>query len=420
MNEVVITGIGIVTPMGIGKEKFWENDFSGKSFITENTEMEENDLKSNVSCKLANFDVQDYLYGHDLTELKDEARFSQFGFIAGNEAIIDSNILLDKHLNKSKVGVIFSSAIGGTPEIQDVYEKLTDKGKHSLRYQSIGEKFYNDGMFNYPATLISHKFNFSNICASLSTGCTAGMDAMGAGRAIIQNGEANIILAGANEAPLSLLTYSTLDSIGALSKWKGDPSAASRPFDKKRKGFVISEGSCVLVLEEKRHAVDRGAHIYAEITSYASHNNAQHMTDLKDSETLEKTISDSLKEAKLVPSDIDYINAHGSSTRQNDQCESDAIRSIFGKSATSIPVNSTKSMMGHPLSAASLIAMTSVLGVIKYSEIPKNINLEYPDEDCNLNLPVKNIKQNVENAMVMASGFGGIHSVCTLKKFGAC
>ncbi|MFD1465667.1 beta-ketoacyl-[acyl-carrier-protein] synthase family protein [Lapidilactobacillus mulanensis] len=415
MKEVVVTGIGIITPMGIGKEQFWQNDFAGKSYVKYNKEMKELGLKSHVSCQIENFLVSDFLSGEDLACVKSQARFTQFALIAANEAVEDSKII-ESGINGENVGTVLSSAIGGTPEIQKVYESISGDGLKDIEYKPVGDQFYNHGMFNYPATVIAHKFGFTNVCMSLSTGCTAGLDAVGEATSLIKNGDAKIILAGAAEAPLSSLTYSTLDAIGALSQWSGAPDAASRPFDKKRKGFVISEGACILVLEEKEHALLRKAHIYAEIESYASHNNAHHMTDLKNSDALEKTLEDVLETARLDQNDINYINAHGSSTMQNDLCESIAIKNVFNKSYKTIPVSSTKSMMGHPLASASLIALTSVLGAIKYSKIPGNINLDYPDLDCDINLPKQPLNRTINHALIMASGFGGIHSACIVKK----
>ncbi|CAI2672091.1 Actinorhodin polyketide putative beta-ketoacyl synthase 1 (plasmid) [Apilactobacillus kunkeei] len=414
-DNIVITGIGIISPLGDSKEKFWKNEFSGESRFYKSNLMEKNGLKSRFISKIYEFEPDNYLDNDDLSRVKQSSRYSQLALIAANEAIRDSKIM-EEEIDLNKVGTIFSSAIGGTPEIQKTYETLTDGGINELRYKNVGVEFYNSGMFNYPATVISSKYNFQGPCFSLSTGCTAGMDAMGEGMQLIQDGELDVAIVGASEAPLSSLTYSTLDSIGALSKWTGDPSGASRPFDRDRCGFVISESSAFLVIEKESHAYKRGANIYCKIKSFSSHNNSLHMTDLKDSNALQHTIKECLIRGNLSINDIDYINAHGSSTQQNDLCESNAIKKIFTDNFHRIPVSSTKSMMGHPLSSASLVAIVSTIGSMKYGTIPPNINLDNVDVNCNLNLPVKKIKMSINNSLIMASGFGGIHSSCILSK----
>lgn len=326
MENIVITGIGIVSPLGIGKEEFWENDLSGKSKISICEDMVNNHMSSRTSSKINDDKLEKYLDSLDEELLSNQSRFAKIAYIAAQEAISDSQ--LDNYYNKNKIGVIGSSAIGGTPEIQKTYEYLTNNGKDELIYKDVGEEFYNHGMFNYPATVISKHYNFTGISTSLSTGCTAGMDALITGLQLLNQNELDAVVVGSAESPLCTLTYSTLNAIGALSTWTGDPRESSRPFDQKRCGFVISEASAYLVLERETLAKKRNAKIYGKIKGVASLCNAEHMTDLKNPTVLSEVIRQTLAKSTLTPEQIDYINAHGSSTLQNDKCESEAINNI--------------------------------------------------------------------------------------------
>lgn len=414
MENIVITGIGIVSPLGIGKEEFWENDLSGKSKISICEDMVNNHMSSRTSSKINDDKLEKYLDSLDEELLSNQSRFAKIAYIAAQEAISDSQ--LDNYYNKNKIGVIGSSAIGGTPEIQKTYEYLTNNGKDELIYKDVGEEFYNHGMFNYPATVISKHYNFTGISTSLSTGCTAGMDALITGLQLLNQNELDAVVVGSAESPLCTLTYSTLNAIGALSTWTGDPRESSRPFDQKRCGFVISEASAYLVLERETLAKKRNAKIYGKIKGVASLCNAEHMTDLKNPTVLSEVIRQTLAKSTLTPEQIDYINAHGSSTLQNDKCESEAINSIFNDLTALIPVSSTKSMMGHPLASASLVALISTLGAMKHSIVPPNVNYHFEDPDCSLNIVQKPYPKEINNALVMASGFGGIHSACIVGK----
>lgn len=413
MNEVVITGIGVISPAGINKEEFWNNTEKGISFVDSDSGMKEIDISSKVNSKInKNIDT----LTEDFEDINDESRFAKLAVYASEQAINDSKIS-ELNTKREDIGVISCSAIGGTPTIQQIYETLTNKGKEKLTYKSTGKSFYNAGMFNFPGSYIASKHKMKNVCYALSTGCTAGLDVIGEGYNLIKEGTAKVILAGGSEAPLSSLTYSTLDVINALSKWKDDPTKASRPFDLKRAGFVIGESSVFFIMEELKHAMDRGAHIYCKVDSFASYNNAYHMTDLKESLYLEKAISKAIRQSNKDPWEFGYINAHGSSTKQNDKCETDAIKASFGKYAKSIPISSSKSMIGHPLSVAGLVGTLASIGVFHSGVIPPNINYEYPDPECDLFYLQKSKRKNVDTILTSASGFGGIHSACVLSKY---
>ena len=419
MNKrVVITGIGVVSANGQDKETFWQNLFSGKSYVDYDKHMDQLGAKSKVNCKIKDFDWKKLsrIYGYD--GLDDEARFIKLSLIAGAKAFEDSR-LDTTYYDPKECGIIFASAIGGTPTFESVYKELFNKETGLLMYKPIGEYFYNAGMLNYPANILGEKYNFKNVCTAISTGCTGGIDALGMAFDLIKGGEAKIIMANASEAPLADITYATLDSIGALCTADGDYNTRSRPFDLSRSGFVIGEGAGAVVLEELEHALKRNAPIYGEILAYTTKNNAMHMTDLTgDGEAMVCAIEEALIQAGIVRTEIGYINAHGSSTKQNDLYETSVFKRIFGKYAYEININSTKSMLGHSLASASMMGVISVLGTFKYGKVHPTANLKVNDPECDLNYTPNVLqKRTVNKAMLTASGFGGIHSVGIFSKY---
>lgn len=366
MRQVVVTGIGIIAPNGFDKETYWNNCNQGISFVTSDDEMKALKFKSHVLARIKNFNLTDHIKIEDYPGIEDLDPFVQFAISAAEQAIEDSqlNTFMDS-LNKERTGIIFSSAIGGTPTVVKIFEQLTSAGGHDVNYETIGPRFYNSGMFNYPGTEIARKYGFSGITTSVTTGCSAGLDTLGICFDVIRANEADVMLAGASEAPLTALTYATLDVINSLATYCDEPAAASRPFDAKRSGFVISEGAVVLILEELQHALARQAPIYAVIKSFDSGGNAFHMTDLPaDGLAMAAVIKKALQKSGLSLQSVEYINAHGSSTPQNDVFETAAYKQVFGAHAKNIPISSVKSMVGHSLASASLMGTVSVIGAI--------------------------------------------------------
>jgi 3-oxoacyl-(acyl-carrier-protein) synthase/pimeloyl-ACP methyl ester carboxylesterase len=417
MRRVVVTGVGIVAPSGVGHRNFWRTNMAGRSYLRHEPFMAEIGMKSHVVSDLAGFDVARYHRPADAAALGALSRFVQFGATAGIMAARDGG-LVGAAIDRDRAGVVSSSAIGGTPEFQAAYEDLSDAGTVPVRAFPDGSRFYDSVFLNYTPSWLARTLDLRGPCTSLTTGCTAGIDALGLGFELVRHGDADVVLSGAAEAPLSGIAYATLDIIGSLAVGDFDPARASRPFDATRGGFVLGEGAAAVVLEEYEHARARGARIYAEVLGFASGNNAFHMTDLApDGAAMAHVLQRVLAEAAVAPTEIDYVNAHGSSTPQNDLFETRALKTVLGEHAYRVPISSTKSMIGHSLSAASLTATVALLGAMRYGVVPPTANYEFPDPDLDLDyVPNEARPHDVGTGVVMASGFGGIHSSAVLRR----
>jgi 3-oxoacyl-(acyl-carrier-protein) synthase len=415
-RKVVVTGIGVISPAGLNAEEFWTNSLSGNSFTSAFSEYGEIDLLSRVQGKVNNFNFEHYGIGR--LESERMGRTTLFALSATRQALADSGLTLEKE-DRDRIGVCISSAIADTPCMAKEFEKVKDMiDGNSLIGDEIDDHIFSKAMFNCMATEISARYGLHGISFNMSTGCTGGIDAVGYSFDIIKNGESDVMICGAAETPLSAISFSTFDQISATSRKNDEPEKASSPFDGSRDGFVLAEGCGILILEEYERAVKRGAGIYAEIGGYRSCNNAWHMTDLpEDGAPIINIMNGVIEDSGLNPHDIDYINAHGSSTKQNDVFESNAYKAVFGDRAYRIPVSSAKSMVGHPLSAASAVEMVQCCLILKYNKIPPTINYHDPDPQCDLDY-VPNVfrEKNVSAILKDASGFSGLHSVMVLKK----
>lgn len=416
MRRVVVTGIGVVSPCGVGKELFWKQLESGRSLSRFDEEMASMEINSKVLCRLDDFDIYHYCEPGEFPNLYEEDRFIQFGVVAGKQAFEDAG-LANGGFPAEETGIVLSATIGGTSTMTRVFEQLSNRGQEPIAYQAVGAKFYNSSIFNYPATLLAQRYGIEGPITSLSTACAAGLDALGLSFEMIQRGEARVMLTGASEAPLVPLIYALLDIIKALSTIDDPPEKACRPFDAKRTGFVIAEGAVVVVLEDEEHALARGAHIYGEVVSFYSENSAYHMIDLRpEGEDMAHVIRRVI--SSVGPESIDYINAHGTSTVQNDLFETNAFKSVFGSQAYHIPITSTKSIIGHSLSSGPMMGVLTALGAITRSVIPPTANYEERDPACDLDYVPNIARQQVVNtALVTASGFGGIHSAAVFRKY---
>ncbi|MCD8029499.1 MAG: beta-ketoacyl-[acyl-carrier-protein] synthase family protein [Bacteroides sp.] len=313
-------------------------------------------------------------------------------------------------IDKSQAGVCISSAISNMAYCEDVFF-----GEETTESQNI----YKKGLYTHITCEIADEFDFQGENLIMSTGCTGGIDAIGYAYEAIKYGDQHLMICGAVETPVSKVTIGSFEAIGALTKTMDKESAreASRPFDKTRNGFVLAEGCAVLILEEYENAICRGAHIYAEIKAYNSCNNAYHMTDLPNNGVaLGELLIQTMKEAEVQPSDIDYLNAHSSSTPQNDLFEAAAYHIAFKEHVKSLPVSSTKSMTGHPLGASSAIEIVHTVLAMKNNTIPPTANYKVKDEECDINIISTPTEQTIDTTISNANGFSGLHGVLILSK----
>ncbi len=400
-RRVVITGMSVYTPIGMELETFWKNSLKGVVGYDayEDDEICEGEKKILGLLPRKKFD------------LENEDEMGRPAYLALNSAIEAVNMAnLDLNcVDRQKVGVCIANAISNTPFCEKVYRHPEET------YSNIYEK----GMFSFISYEISKYFDIKGSSMVISTGCTGGIDAIGYAYENIREGVHDIMICGGVETPIANMTIRSFEAIGALAKgFEKAPQSASRPFDIGRNGFVLSEGCAMLVLEDFDIAVKRGATIYGEILSYESCNNAYHMTDLlNDGSDLAHIIMKALQEAKIEASMIDYINAHGSSTWQNDIFETEAYKKAFGEYAYRIPISSTKSVTGHPLAAASAIETVHTVLALQNNIVPPTINIKETDEKTDLNY-VSNtpLKKNIRYALTNANGFSGLHSVLVLTK----
>jgi len=414
-RRVVVTGVGVVSPNGIGKEKCWNSMINGVSAIEKVTEFDVSLFNSKIAAQVRDFDAIE----QGLT--KEEAirmdRYVQFAMVSAKEAIEDSGLDL-KTIDKTRIGVSLANAICGTKYMEEEFALVTDSGKNPIDPSIVRPDLYDASMFNTPSSEITAKYGLKGVCNTISTGCTAGTDSVGFSYEAIQDGEVDIMVTGASEAPLTPITFGAFDTVNVLSPLNDEPHKASRPFDSKRKGFVASEGAGLLVVEELEHAQKRGARIYCEIVGYGTTCNAFHMTDLPpEGEAKADCIKLSLEDAQIEPEKIDYINAHGSSTRQNDVFETNAYKMVFGDYAYKIPISSLKSMIGHPLAGANGIELVIGALIFERNILPPTINQENPDPQCDLDyIPNKSREKKVDYMLKTSSGFSGIHSSMVLKR----
>ncbi len=417
MNKrVVVTGLGVISPLGIGKEDFWDGVISGKSAVREITDFDTTGFKTKIAAEVKDFDPLDF--GLTKEEANRMDRYVQFALFGAKMAISDAKLEFN-NLDRNRIGVCLANAICGTKYMEEEFLRVTNRGKEAIDPSKVRPDLYDASMFNTPSTEISACFGLKGVSNTLSTGCTAGTDAFGFAYECIQDGDVDIMLAGASEAPITPITFASFDVINALSTRNDDPERASRPFDKERDGFIVSEACGILIVEELQHALARGAHIYCEIAGFGTSCNAFHMTDLPpDGNALLYSIRSAMEEGRLSPGDIDYICAHGSSTPQNDVFETNAYKSFFGEKAYSIPLSSIKSMMGHPLAAANSVELVACAQIFEKNVLPPTINYEVPDPACDLDyVPNVSRKAKVDTILKTSSGFSGIHSSTVIQRW---
>ncbi len=415
-RRVVITGVGIVSPNGIGNNACWESMINGVSAVRRVTEFDVSLFNTKIAAQVRDFDP--VALGLTWDESVRMDRYVQFAVVAARMALEDSHMDLSK-INKERMGVSLANAICGTKYMEEEFALVTDSGKNPIDPSIVRPDLYDAAMFNTPSSEITAKYGLQGICNTISTGCTAGTDSVGFSYEAIQDGDADIMITGASEAPITPITFGAFDTVNVLSVHNDEPEKASRPFDARRNGFVISEGAGLLVVEELEHALKRKARIYCEITGFGTTCNAYHMTDLpKEGDAMSDCIQIAMTDAGINPEDIDYINAHGSSTRQNDAFETSAYKMALGEYAYKVPISSLKSMIGHPLAGANGIEIAMGALIFERNVLPPTINQEEKDPACDLDyIPNKSREKEVNCMLKTSSGFSGIHSSMVLKRF---
>lgn len=415
-RKVVITGLGIIAPSGIGLDDFWRNISNGVSTVKKVTNFDVSMFNSKVAAQVEDFDP--YKYGLTKEMVNRMDRYVQFALAATKMAVADSGLNL-KQEDRKRLGVVLANAICGTKYMEEEFLRVTNNGKDPINPGLVRRDLYDASMFNTPSSEISSLLKLNGACLTVSTGCTAGTDSVGFAYEMIQDARQDIIITGASEAPLTPITFGAFDVVNVLSAYNDDPAKASRPFDAKRQGFVVSEGCGILVLEELEHARKRNAKIYAEVLGYGTCNNAFHMTDLPvDGDAMAKCIDLTLEDAGIRPEKIGYINAHGSSTRQNDTFETNAYKKVFQEFAYKVPISSLKSMFGHPLAAANAVELVACALIFQNNFLPPTINQEFSDPNCDLDyIPNKGRQEKVDYILKTSSGFSGIHSSMILRRW---
>nr|UYD71623.1 KS beta [Streptomyces sp.] len=345
-------------------------------------------------------------------------RAAQFAVVTAREALADSQLAV-ADFDPHRTGVTIGSAVGATTGLDDEYRVVSDDGRLDL----VDHTYAPRHLYNYfvPSSFsaeVAWAVGAEGPATVISTGCTSGIDSVGHAVELIREGTADVMIAGATDAPISPITLACFDAIKATTARNDDPEHASRPFDGTRNGFVLGEGSAVFVLEELESAQRRGAHIYAEIAGYASRCNAFHMTGLRpDGREMAEAIRVAMTEARMNPEDIDYINAHGSGTKQNDRHETAAFKLSLGEHAYRTPVSSIKSMVGHSLGAIGSIEIAASVLAMEHNVVPPTANLRTPDPECDLDyVPLTAREQRTDTVLTVGSGFGGFQSAMVLAR----
>ncbi|MFF0424727.1 beta-ketoacyl-[acyl-carrier-protein] synthase family protein [Streptomyces sp. NPDC004520] len=412
-RRVAVTGIGVVAPGGAGTAAFWDLLTQGRTATRGITLFDPAGLRSRIAAEC---DFDPYAHGLPPDLVQHADRYVQFAAVAADEAVRDSG--LDTVAEDPwRVGVSLGSAVGGTTRLEHDYVLVSERGQRwDVDHRAADPKLHLAFSPSTLAAVVAEQFGARGPVQTVSTGCTSGLDAVGYAFHTIEEGRADVVIAGASDSPISPITMACFDAIKATSPDNDDPEHASKPFDNRRNGFVMGEGAAVLVLEEYEHARARGAHIYCEISGYATYGNAYHMTGLT-GEGLEmaRAIDTALDQARLDPTSIDYVNAHGSGTRQNDRHETAAVKRSLGSHAYDTPMSSIKSMVGHSLGAIGAIEVAACVLALQHQVVPPTANYEIPDPECDLDYVPRTARpRKLRNVLSVGSGFGGFQSAVLL------
>lgn len=408
-RRVVVTGLGAVTPVGNDVETAWKNILAGNSGIGPLTRLNPDDFPAKVAAEVKDFDIENFI---EKKEARKMDRFTHYAVAASMMAVKDADLTINDE-NASRVGVWIGSGIGGMETYENQLRVFMEKG-----YRRVSPFFVPMMIPDMAAGQVSIFLGAKGINSCTVTACATGTNSIGDAFKVIQRGDADAMITGGAEAPITNMSVAGFSANKALST-NQDPKTASRPFDLNRDGFVIGEGAGIIVLEELEHALARGAKIYAEIVGYGATGDAHHITaPAPGGEGGVRAMKMAINDAGLNPEDIDYINAHGTSTDYNDKFETMAVKTVFGDYAYKLPISSTKSMTGHLLGAAGGVEAIFSILAIKDGILPPTINIETPDPECDLDyVPGEARKQEISVAMSNSLGFGGHNATIVFKKF---
>lgn len=409
-NRVVITGLGVVSPVGTGVDNFWKGLTEGKSAIGPVTHFDASEFRSKLAAEVKDFDPSEWV---ERKEARRMDRFTQFALAASTLAIKDAG-LNEENFDPNRAGVIVGSGIGGSTSIETGNKALAERGPKALN-----PFFVSMVLINMAASIVSIKHGLKGPISAPSVACSTGSNAIGDSFRILQRGDADIMVAGSTEACINPLPYGGFCATRSMTQ-NEDYKTACRPFDKKRDGFVMGEGAGIVVLETLEHALARGAKIYGEVVGYGNTADAYHFTaPSPDGDGMIRVMDLALKDAGMEKNELQYINAHGTSTVLNDKAESAAVGKVFGEHAKNLKISSIKSMIGHLLGAAGSVEFVATAMTIFTGQIPSTLNYEEPDPDCPFDYVTNGTESmDVKTAMSNSFGFGGGNVSLVIKKYG--
>jgi 3-oxoacyl-[acyl-carrier-protein] synthase II len=410
-RRVVITGAGFVTALGYGPEATWQALLRGESGVAAITRFDTTQFSVKIAAEVKNFDPTVYIEKKDVRKMD---KFVQYAIAASEYAVKDAGFSRWDGPAAERVGVVIGSGIGGFATIESEHEALLTRGP-----RRVSPFFIPSAIVNIAAGQVSIRFGARGPNSAPCTACSSGSHAVGDSFRIIQRGEADVMVAGGSEAAITPLSVAGFDALKALSARNEDPARASRPFDRDRDGFVMGEGSGILILEELKHACARGAKIYAEVVGYGMSGDAHHITaPPPDADGAVRVMKRTLEDAGIAPDEVDYINAHGTSTPPNDRTETAAVKAVFGAHAYRLAISSTKSMIGHLLGAAGAVEIGVTALTVRDQAMHPTINQEIPDPDCDLDyVPNRARQAPIRYALSNSFGFGGTNACILLKRF---
>jgi 3-oxoacyl-[acyl-carrier-protein] synthase II len=409
-RRVVVTGMGAVTPLGNSLKEFWNSVVRGRSGVGDITLFDASNLPTRFAAEVRNFDASEIIGRKDARKMD---RFAQFALVAAQEALADSGLSITD-ANRNSIGVIMGSGIGGITTIEQQTKVMNEQGPDRL-----SPFFIPMLISNIAPGLISMRLGVRGPSQTTVSACASSNNAIGDAMRLVQRGESDVVICGGSEAPITPLAVGGFCAMRALSTRNDSPQTASRPFDRTRDGFVIGEGGGAFVIEELEHARSRGARVYAELVGYGQSSDAYHMVAPDpQARGVKLAMIRALADAKVQPTDVDYINAHATSTDLGDVAETQAVHAVFGEHAKTIPISSNKSMFGHALGAAGALEGICTVMALHEGVVPPTINYEYVDPQCDLDC-VPNVARRcaVNIALSNSFGFGGHNAVLVFRKF---